>query len=126
MFDPGSPHGVEDGAVLHDSEQFVRRGHVMRNGLLGVSEKSVRRPDLVHHAVVQPQDFRGSFKLKPLVNPHLTEEHVHGVLLMHIHYMLVDVKQTTHSFTFQSSSQTFTSTRNTGETFQLAVEGAGR
>ncbi|TNN62274.1 hypothetical protein EYF80_027538 [Liparis tanakae] len=29
------------------------------------------------------RDFGGAFKLEPLVNPHLTEEHVHGVLLMH-------------------------------------------
>lgn len=29
-----SPHGVKDSPVLHDSEQFVGRGHVMGDGLL--------------------------------------------------------------------------------------------
>lgn len=80
-----SPHGVEHSPVLHDAEQFVGRGHVMGDGLLGVPEEGVWYPDLVHHAVVQPEDFRGAFKLQPLVNPHLTEEHVHGVLLTQNH-----------------------------------------
>lgn len=64
----------------------------MGNGLLGVSEESVWRPDLVYHAVVQPQDFSGAFKFQPLIDPHLTEEHVHGVLLTCEHNMLVDVR----------------------------------
>lgn len=59
----GSPHGVEDSPVLHDAEEFVRCGCVMGNGLLGVSEKSVWRPDLVQHAVVQPQDFSWALEL---------------------------------------------------------------
>lgn len=77
-----SPHCVEDCPVLHNPEELVGSGHVVGNGLLGVSEKSVRRPDLVHHAVVQTQDLDGAFEFQALVNPHLTEEHVHGVLLM--------------------------------------------
>lgn len=75
------PHGVEDGPVLHDAEQFVRRGHVVGDRLLRVAEESVWSPDLVHHAVVQPQDISGAFELESLVDPHLTKEHVHGVLL---------------------------------------------
>lgn len=98
MYSVGSPHGVEDSPVLHDAEEFVRCGRVMRNGLLGVSEKSVWRPDLVHHAIVQPQDFRGALEFQPLINPHLTEEHVHGVFLMHEHNTLVGAKQSTLSF----------------------------
>ena len=64
----------------------------MRNGLPGVSEVSVRRPDLVHHAIVQAQDFSLALEFQPLVNPHLTEEHVHGEFLMQENDMLMDVK----------------------------------
>ena len=28
------PHGVEHGPILHDAEEFVRRGHVVRDRLL--------------------------------------------------------------------------------------------
>lgn len=80
-----SPHGVEDSPVLHNAEELVGCGHVMGNGPLGVSEESVWRPDFVHHAVIQPQDFNGAFEFQPLINPHLAEEHVHGVLLRHKH-----------------------------------------
>lgn len=55
----------------------------MGNGLLGVSEESVWRPDFVYHEVIQPQDFNGALEFQPLINPHLAEEHVHGVLLRH-------------------------------------------
>lgn len=78
-----SPHGVQHGPVLHDTEQFVGRRHVVRDGLLGISEERVRYPDLLHHAVVEAQDLSGAFELEPLVNPHLAEEHVHGVILPH-------------------------------------------
>lgn len=76
-----SPHSVEDGPVLHDTEQFVRRRHVVRNWPLWVSEERVWYPDLFHHAVVEPQDFSWSLEFQPLINPHLAEEHVHGVIL---------------------------------------------
>lgn len=78
-----SPHGVEDGPILHDTEQFVRSRHVVRNGPLWVSEERVRDPDLFHHAVVEPQDFCRPLEFQPLINPHLAEEHVHGVILTH-------------------------------------------
>lgn len=78
-----SPHGVKDSPVLHDAEELVGCGHVMGNGLLGVSEESVWRPDFVHHEVIQPQDFNGALEFQPLINPHLAEKHVHGVLLRH-------------------------------------------
>lgn len=109
----------------------------MRNGLLGVSEESVWRPDLVHHAVVQPQDFSGALEFQPLVNPHLTEEHVHSVLLKHEHNVLADVKvyvlgNLNFSFKLRSlstpnrQSPSLISMHNTGEPFQLAVEGEER
>lgn len=75
------PHGVEDRPILHNAEEFVGSGHVVGNGLFGIPEESVRRPNLVHHFVVQAQNFSGTIKFEPLVNPHLTEEHVHGVFL---------------------------------------------
>lgn len=75
------PHGVEDGSVLHDAEQLVGGGHVVRNRPLAIPEKGVRSPDLADHQVVEPQDLDGTFELQTLVNPRLAEEHVHGVLL---------------------------------------------
>lgn len=56
------PHGVKDRSVLHDPKQFVRRRHVVCEGLPCVAKKRVGRPDLVHHAVVQRQDFDGPLK----------------------------------------------------------------
>lgn len=75
------PHGVEDSSVLHDAEQLVGGGHVVRDRPLAIPEKCVRRPDLADHQVVEPQDLDRSLKFQPLVNPCLTKEHVHGVLL---------------------------------------------
>lgn len=75
------PHGVEDGTILHNAEQLVGRCHVVRNGPLPIAEKSVRCPDLADHQVVEPQDLNGALELKSLVDPGLTEEHIHSVLL---------------------------------------------
>jgi len=76
-----SPHGVEDGSVLHDAEQLVGGGHVVSDRPLAVPEEGVRRPDLADHQVVEPQDLDGALELQPLVDPRLTEEDVHGVFL---------------------------------------------
>ena len=75
------PHGVQDSSVLHDAEQLVGGGHVVRDRPLAIPEKGVRRPDLADHQVVEPQDLDGALKFQPFVNPCLTEEHIHGVLL---------------------------------------------
>lgn len=75
------PHGVEDGSVLHDAEQLVGGGHVVRNRPLAIAKEGVRRPDLADHQVVEPQDLDRTFELEPLVDPRLAEEHVHGVFL---------------------------------------------
>lgn len=56
------PHGVEDSSVLHDAEQLVRGGHVVRDRPLAIPEKGVRRPDLADHQVVEPQDLDGTLK----------------------------------------------------------------
>ena len=53
----GSPHGVEDPAVSMDPEEFIRRGHSVKVGLLAVEEVSVRHPESVqdvdgHHQLV--------------------------------------------------------------------------
>lgn len=80
-----SPHCVKDSPILHDAEQLVGCGHVVGNRFLGVSEEGVWCPDLIHHEVVQPQDFNGTFKFKSFIDPHLAEEHVHGVLLKYGH-----------------------------------------
>ena len=66
---------------MHDAEQLVGGGHVVRDGPLAVPEEGVRGPDLADHQVVQPQDLDGALEFQPLVDPGLAEEHVHGVLL---------------------------------------------
>lgn len=43
------PHGVEDSSVLHDAEQLVGGGHVVRDRPLAIPEKGVGRPDLADH-----------------------------------------------------------------------------
>lgn len=69
----------------------------MGNGLLGVSEESVWRPDFVHHEVIQPQDFNGALEFQPLINPHLAEKHVHGVLLRHKRNIVL-IQKKTHNY----------------------------
>lgn len=53
----------------------------MRDRPLAIPEKRVRRPDLADHQVVEPQDLDGALEFQALVDPRLTEEHVHGVFL---------------------------------------------
>lgn len=76
-----SPHGVQDGSVLHDAEQLVRSRHVVSDGAFAVSEERIRSPDLADHQVVETQDLYGTLEPQTLVYPRLTEKHVHGVLL---------------------------------------------
>jgi len=81
MARPTVPHGVQDGAVLHDAEEPVGGRHVVSHGLLAVPEEGVRRPHFGHHQVVQPQDLDGPLVHQPPVHPRLPKEHVHRVLL---------------------------------------------
>lgn len=75
------PHGVQDGAVLHDAEELVGRRHVVGHGLLAVPEEGVWCPHLGHHQVVEPENLNGPLVHQPAVHPRLAKEHVHGVLL---------------------------------------------
>lgn len=75
------PHGVENGSILHDAEEFVGRRHVMSHGLLSIPEESVRCPNFGNHQVVQPQNLYGTLVHQPAVHPRLPKEHVHCVLL---------------------------------------------
>lgn len=43
------PHGVKDGAVLHDAEKFVRRRHVVSDRPLAIPKEGVWCPDFGHH-----------------------------------------------------------------------------
>lgn len=43
------PHGVQNSSVLHDAEQLVGSGHVVRNRTFAISEESVRCPDIADH-----------------------------------------------------------------------------
>lgn len=53
----------------------------MRDRPLAIPEEGVRRPYLADHQVVEPQDLDRALEFQSLVNPCLTEEHVHGVFL---------------------------------------------
>lgn len=78
---PASPHGVQQGAIVHQAQQLVGGCHVVGNRFLPVVEKSVRSPDLAGQQVVQGKDLHGAIKFQPLVSPGLPEEDVDGVFL---------------------------------------------
>ncbi len=46
------PHSVQDGAVLHDSEESVGCRHVVSHRSFAVPEERVRGPDFGHHQVI--------------------------------------------------------------------------
>ena len=79
--DHAVPHGVKHCSVLHNAKHLVGGCHVVGDGPPGVSEESVWCPNFVHHLVVQSKNLNGAFIPQPLVNPHLSKEHVHSVLL---------------------------------------------
>ena len=76
-----SPHGVENGSVLHYSEEFIRCCHVVSNWFFAIPEKSVRCPDFTDHQVIQTQNLSWPPKLQPFIGPSLAEKNVHCVLL---------------------------------------------
>lgn len=75
------PHSVEDGPVLHDSEESVGCRHVVSHGSFPVPEEGVGGPDFGHHEIIEAEDLHRTFILQASVHPRLTEEHVHGVFL---------------------------------------------
>lgn len=79
--EPASPHGVQEGAIVHQAQQLVGGGHVVGNRFLPVVEKSVRSPDLTGQQVVQGKDFHGTIKLQPFISPGLPEKDINGVFL---------------------------------------------
>lgn len=54
------PHGVQNGAILHDAEELVGGRHVVSDRLLAVPEEGVWCPHFGHHQVVQPQNLNGA------------------------------------------------------------------
>lgn len=76
-----SPHGVEERAVVNQSQQLVGRRHVVGHRLLPVVEEGVGSPDLTGEQVVQGENLHRSVELESLVPPALAEEDVDGVLL---------------------------------------------
>lgn len=76
-----SPHRVQQRAVVLQPQQLVRRGHVVRNGLLPVVEERVWRPDFAGKEVVEWEALHGPLKPKPFILPALAEKHVDGVFL---------------------------------------------
>lgn len=43
------PHGVQQGAILRDPQEFVGHGHVVCHWLLSIMEKGIWSPDLTCH-----------------------------------------------------------------------------
>lgn len=77
----GVPHGVQQSAVLHNPQQFVRHGHVVSHRFLAIVKESVWSPDFTGHQVVETQDVHWPIKLQPRVCPALTEKHIHCIFL---------------------------------------------
>lgn len=75
------PHGVQQGPIIFDPQQFIGHGHVMSHRLLPVVEEGVRSPDFTGHQVVERQYIHRSAKFQPLVLPALPEKDIDGVLL---------------------------------------------
>lgn len=75
------PHGVENGSILHYSEEFIRSCHIVSNWFFAIPKKSVRCPDFTDHQVIQTQNLSWPPKLQPLISPSLAEENVHRILL---------------------------------------------
>lgn len=46
------PHSVQDGAILHDSEESIGRSHVVSHGSFAIPEERVRGPDFGHHQII--------------------------------------------------------------------------
>ena len=59
----GLPHGVQQRALLCNSQQLVGHGHVVGHRLLAVVEEGVGGPDLAGHQVVETQHGHGAFEL---------------------------------------------------------------
>lgn len=78
---PSLPHGVQQGAIIFDPQQFIRHGHVMSHRLLPVVEEGVWSPDFTRHQVVQGQNIHRPVEFQPLILPALPEKHIDGVLL---------------------------------------------
>lgn len=74
------PHGVEDVALLGETEQFVRDGDCVHVGLLSVVEIRVWLPDPRQHGDAQGETFDGTLKAQSLIPPVLPEVAVHGVI----------------------------------------------
>ena len=81
--EPGTlwPHRVEEGSIVHQSEQLVRCGHVMGHWFLAIVEEGVRGPDLTSQEIIQWKDLHGSIKFQSFIMPCLSKKYINGVLL---------------------------------------------
>lgn len=79
--DTNLPHGVQEGAVVHQAQQLVGCCHVMSNRFLPVVEEGIRSPDLTGQQVVQGKYFHGTIKLQPFISPGLPEKDINSVFL---------------------------------------------
>lgn len=76
-----SPHGVKQSAVILNTQELIRHGHVVCHRFLPIMKESVWSPDFAGHQVVETEDVHWSLKLQPLVFPALPEEHIYRVFL---------------------------------------------
>lgn len=79
--DTNLPHGVQEGAIVHQAQQLVGCCHVMGDRFLPVVEEGIRSPDLTGQQVVQGKYFHGTIKLQPFISPGLPEKDINGVFL---------------------------------------------
>ena len=77
-----SPHGVQQRAVVLQTQQLVGRGHVVGDGLLPVVEERVWSPNFAGEEIVEWKALHGPFKPKPFVFPALSEKYVDGIFLV--------------------------------------------
>lgn len=77
-----SPHSIEQGAIILDSQQLVGHCHVVGDRFLAIVEEGVWCPDLAGHEVVEAQDIHWPVELEPFISPALAEEDVYCVLLL--------------------------------------------
>ena len=78
----GSPHGVEQRAIVLQPQQLVGRGHIVGDGLLPVVKECIWGPDFAGEKIVEREALHGPFKPKPFIFPALSEKHIYRIFLM--------------------------------------------
>lgn len=75
------PHGIQQSAIILQTQKFVWGCHVVSNRLLAIVEKGVWGPNLAGEQVVKREALHRSFESQPFIFPTLPEKNVNGVFL---------------------------------------------